>query len=120
MATKYYKVSTTEDGNVAVNAGSFKIMVRGALSEVKGICKTFEVIAPSITERFNNKKHRGGVEVDFEDDGIVIDVYLSIQIGQKVIEVAENVQKAVHEMIENMTSMKAKAVYVHVVDVDFE
>jgi len=120
MPAKYYKVNTTEDGNIALNAQSFKIMARGALTEIKGICKTFEIITPSITEKFNNKKHRYGVEVDFENDGVVIDVYLSIQVGHKVVEVGENVQKAVHEMIENMTSMKAKAVYVHVVDIDFE
>ena len=120
MPAKYYKVSTTEDGSVAVNAQSFKVMARGALAEIKGICKTFETITPSVTEKFNNKKHRSGVEVEFEDDGVVIDVYLSVQVGQNIVEVAEAVQKSVHEMIENMTSMKAKAVYVHVVDVDFE
>ena len=120
MPAKYYKVSTTEDGNIAVNAQSFKVMARGALAEIKGICKTFENITPSITEKFNNKKHRSGVEVELEADGVVIDVYLNIQAGQNVVEVAENVQKSVHEMIENMTSMKAKAVYVHIVDVDFE
>ena len=120
MPAKYYKVNTTEDGSVSVNAQSFKIMARGGLAEVKGICKTFETIAPSVAEKFNSKKHRSGVEVEFEADGVVIDVYLSIQVGQNIVEVAENVQKAVHEMIENMTSMRAKAVYVHVVDVDFE
>ena len=120
MPAKYYKVATTEDGSVAVNAQSFKIMARGALAEIKGICKTFETITPSITEKFNNKKHRSGVEVELVEDGVVIDVYLSIVIGQNIVDVAKQVQTAVHEMIENMTSMKAKAVYVHVVDVDFE
>lgn len=119
MPAKYYKVSSTEDGNVAVNAQSFKVMARGALAEVKGICKTFETIAPGVTEKFNSKKHRNGVEVEFEAGGVVIDVYLSIQSGQKIVEVANNVQIAVHDMIENMTSMRAKAVYVHVVDIDF-
>ena len=120
MPAKYYTVSKAEDGNVAINAQSFKVMARGALAEVKGICKTFETIAPSVTERFNSKKHRSGVEVEFEDDGVVIDVYLSIQAGEKIVEVAKNVQMAVHDMIENMTSMRAKAVYVHVVDINFE
>ena len=120
MPAKYHKVSTTEHGNIAVNAQSFKVMARGALTEIKGISKTFETITPSITEKFNNKKHRTGVEVDFEDGGVVIDVYLSIQMGQKVVDVAKGVQRAVHEVIENMTSMRAKAVYVHVVDVDLE
>ena len=119
MPAKYYKVSSTEDGNIAVNAQSFKVMARGALAEVKGICKTFETIAPGVTEKFNSKKHRSGVEVEFEADGVVIDVYLSIQAGEKIVSVANHVQLAVHDMIENMTSMKAKAVYVHVVDVDF-
>ena len=120
MPAKYYKVSTTEDGSIAMNAQSFKIMARGALAEIKGICKTFETIAPGITEKFNSKKHRSGVEVEFNTDGVVIDVYLSIQAGEKIIEVAHNIQTAVHDMIENMTSMRAKAVYVHVVDVDFD
>lgn len=120
MPAKYYRVNTTEDGNVAINAQSFKVMARGALAEIKGICKTFESITPAIGDRFNSKKHKSGVEVEIEPDGVVIDVYLSIAAGQKIVAVAEHVQKAVHEMIENMTSMHAKAVYVHVVDIDFE
>ena len=120
MSKKYHKVSSTEDGNIAINAQSFKIMARGALSEIKGISKTFETIAPSMTEAFNSKKHRNGVEIEFEEDGVVIDVYMSVRSDFKIVEVAENVQRAVHEMIQNMTSMKAKAVYAHVVSIDFE
>ena len=120
MAAKYYKVKHSDDGNIAINAQSFKIMARGALAEVKGISKTFETIAPTITAAFNSKKHRNGVEVELEEDGVVIDVYMSVQAGYKIVEVAENVQKVVHEVIENMTSMKAKAVYAHVVSIDFE
>jgi len=120
VAAKYYKVKHSDDGNIAINAQSFKIMARGALAEVKGISKTFETIAPTITAAFNSKKHRNGVEVELEEDGVVIDVYMSVQAGFKIVEVAENVQKAVHEVIENMTSMKAKAVYAHVVSIDFE
>lgn len=120
MAIKYYKVSSTADGNVAINAQSFKVMACAALAEVKGICRAFETIAPGVTEKLNGKKHRSGIEVEFETDGVVIDVYLSIQAGEKIIEVAQEVQTAVYEMIESMTSMSAKAVYVHVVEVDFE
>ncbi|MCL2560249.1 MAG: Asp23/Gls24 family envelope stress response protein [Turicibacter sp.] len=120
MPAKYYTVSKDGDGSVAVNVPSFKIMARGALAEVKGICKTFETVSTGITEKFNSKKHRSGVEVEFEADGVVIDVYLSILAGEKIVEVATNVQTAIHDMIENMTSMRAKAVYVHVVDIDFE
>lgn len=119
MPAKYYKVSSTEDGNVAINAPSLKVMACAALAEVKGICKTFETIAPGMTEKFNSKKHRNGVEVEFEADGVVIDVYVSIGASEKVVEVAKNVQTAIHDMIENMMSMRAKAVYVHVVDIDF-
>ena len=120
MSAKYYKVKQSDDGNIAINAQSFEVMARGALSDVRGISKTFETVSPSISAGFNSLKHRNGVEVALEEDGVVIDVYMSVKAGFKIIDVARNVQTSIHEMIENMTSMRAKAVYVHVVSIDFD
>ena len=66
------------------------------------------------------KKHRNGVEVEFDANGLVIDVYVSIKAGYSINEVAEKIQRNIHQMIYHMTSVKTSEIYVHVVSIDFD
>ena len=56
----------------------------------------------------------------FDENGLTIDVYVSIKAGYAINEVAEKIQKNIHQMIYHMTSVKTFEIYVHVVSIDFE
>ena len=58
--------------------------------------------------------------VEFDENGLVIDVYVSIKVGYAINEVAEKIQKNIHLMIYHMTSVKTSEIYVHVVSIDFD
>ena len=41
-------------------------------------------------------------------------------MGYAINEVAEKIQKNIHQMIYHMTSVKTSEIYVHVVSIDFD
>ncbi len=118
--SKYYTINeTNEIGNVGVHSQVFEVIAANACTEVDGVSKMFDSLPQTITDTFNTKKHRHGVEVDMTEAGLVVDVYVSIKSGYTINEVAENIQKNIHQMIYHMTSVKTSEVYVHVVSIDF-
>ena len=96
------------------------MIAHNATAEIDGVSKMFESISQSIADTFNSKKHRNGVEVEFDENGLVVDVYVSIKVGYAINEVAEKIQKNIHQMIYHMTAVKTSEIYVHVVSIDFE
>ncbi len=118
--SKYYTINeTTEIGSVGIHTQVFEVIASNACLEVEGVSKTFDSLSQTIADTFNTKKHRNGVEVDFTEDGLVVDVYVSIKSGYTINEVAKNIQQNIHQMIYHMTSVKTDEIYVHVVSIDF-
>ena len=118
--SKYYTINeVNEVGNIGIHTQVFEVIALNACEEVEGVSKTYESLSQTIADTFNSKKHRHGVEVDFVEGQLVVDVYVSIKAGHTINEVARNVQKNIHQMIYHMTSVKTSEIYVHVVSIDF-
>ena len=120
--SKYYQVNETNKGlgNIEIHSQVFRVIATNATAEVDGVSKMFESISQSIADSFNGKKHRTGVEIEFDETGLTIDVYVSLKAGFAINEVAEKIQTNIHEMIYHMTSVKTSEIYVHVVSIDFD
>jgi uncharacterized alkaline shock family protein YloU len=56
------------------------------------------------------------VDVHVENDQIVIDLYVVIEYGTRIITVARNIQSAVKYSLEKALAMPVAAVNVHVQD----
>ena len=48
----------------------------------------------------------------------MIDVYIKIESGAKITEVAGNIQQSVKEAVQNMTGCVVSRVNVHIADID--
>jgi len=120
--SKYYQINETNQGmgNIEIHSQVFRVIAHNATAEVDGVSKMFESIPQSIADSFNGKKHRSGVEIEFDESGLTIDVYVSIKAGYAINEVAEKIQGNIHQMIFHMTSVKTSEIYVHVVSIDFD
>ena len=57
---------------------------------------------------------RRGIEVTFEDDAIVIDVYVIIEYGTRIRTVAQSIQNTVKFHVEKALGMPVKAVNVYI------
>ena len=57
---------------------------------------------------------RRGIEVSFEDDAIIIDVYVIVEYGTRIRTVAQSIQNTVKFHVEKALGMPVKAVNVYI------
>jgi len=95
--------------------------VRGLASQV--VLESYGVVnvvskdlASDIIERLPFENRQRGVDVHIEDDQIVIDLYVVIEYGTRIITVARNIQSAVKYSLEKALGMPVAAVNIHVQD----
>lgn len=62
---------------------------------------------------------RKGIKIGQVDEGIVIDLYIVVDFGVKIPEVAWNLQEKVKKGIESSFELKVKTVNIHVQGVHF-
>ena len=89
----------------------------GAVRDVEGVSGMMTNLGGSVTDLVNKKnaqKSVKGVKIDMTGTALVLDVYLTVQYGHPIPEVAENAQKAVISAVEAMTGCPVGAVNVHV------
>ncbi|MBR5708202.1 MAG: Asp23/Gls24 family envelope stress response protein [Oscillospiraceae bacterium] len=112
---------TMEDngGTINISEDVVATIAIEAIGQVEGVAAVTNTLGKDIAELFGKKNAPKGVTVDVADDRIVITAHISVAYGYGVNTVAENVQTAVTEAVESMTSVKVSAVNVHVSSVSF-
>jgi uncharacterized alkaline shock family protein YloU len=55
-----------------------------------------------------------GVDINFEESAVIIDLYVVIEYGTRIKSVANNVSELIKYQIENMTGLIVKQVNIHV------
>ena len=116
--SKEYMTLTEENGSIHIAEEVIAAIAVGAVREVEGGSGMMTNLGGSVTDLMNNKKNaqKGakGVKIDMTDTALVLDLYLTVQYGHAIPEVAENAQKAVSSAIEAMTGCVVSAVNIHV------
>ena len=116
--SKEYMTLIEENGSIHIAEEVIAAIAVGAVREVEGVSGMMTKLGGSVTDLMNNKKNaqKGakGVKIDMTDTALVLDLYLTVQYGHAIPEVAENAQKAVSSAIEAMTGCVVSAVNIHV------
>jgi uncharacterized alkaline shock family protein YloU len=55
-----------------------------------------------------------GIKIDQDEDGITVDVYVLVEYGSKIPEVAWDIQENVKHGINEMTELSVNAVHIHI------
>lgn len=110
----------------AVDEGSIKIadevvgIITGlAATEIDGVAGMSGGIAGGIADMLGRKSLSKGVKVEVSDQAATVDVYVIIDYGNSIPDVAWKIQDNVKQAIEGMTGLDVKAVNVHVQGVNF-
>ena len=115
---KGYMTLSDEKGSIHISEEVIAAIAVGAVREVEGVSGMMTNLGGSVTDLVNNKKnaHKGakGVKIDMTGTALTLDLYLTVQFGHPIPEVAENVQKAVASAIEAMTGCSVGTVNIHV------
>jgi uncharacterized alkaline shock family protein YloU len=108
----YGKV-TFADEVVAIIAGL-------AATEVSGVAAMSGGIAGGIVEKLGRKNLSKGVKVEVGEKETAIDLYIVVEYGIRIPEIAWNIQENVKKAVENMTGLNVIEVNIHIQGVNFE
>ena len=116
--SKEYMTMPEENGSINISEEVIAAIAVGAVREVEGVSGMMTGMGGSVTDLVNNRKNaqKGakGVKIDMTGTTLALDLYLTVQYGQPIPEVAENAQKAVSSAVEAMTGCPVEAVNIHV------
>jgi uncharacterized alkaline shock family protein YloU len=89
-----------------------------AASEIEGIAGMSASLVGGITQMLGGKKNISkGVKVNVGENSASIDLYVVVEYGVKIPEVAVKVQENVKKAVETMTGLSVSAVNIHVQNV---
>lgn len=116
--SREYMTLPEENGSINISEEVIAAIAVGAVRDVEGVSGMMTNLGGSVTDLVNNKRNaqKGakGVKIDMAGTALTLDVYLTVQYGHPIPEVAENAQKAVINAVEAMTGCSVGAVNVHV------
>lgn len=101
-------------GTVKIANDVVSIIAGLAATEVDGVAGMSGGITRDITEMLGMKSLSKGVKVEVGEKEAAIDLFIIVEYGMKISEVARNVQENVKNKVETMTGLRVVEVNVNV------
>ena len=117
---KEYISKVGEDGSVNISEDVISIIALEAMREVEGFGSISNPLGKDIAELIGKKSAARGVSVQPGEDGVGIDVFISVKYNYSVTAVSQAIQEAIRKSVEDMTGIRVKAVNVHVGGIAFD
>lgn len=110
-----------EYGQIKISEDVISTIAGLAAAEVEGVSDMSGSIAGNITEMLGKKKNLSkGVKVVLEEEEVTIDVFIVVEYGVVIPEIAWKIQENVKSTVENMTGLEVTQVNVHIEGVNFK
>lgn len=90
-----------------------------AASEVEGVASMSGSVVSGLGEMLGKKSLSKGVKVEVGEKQTALDLFLVMEYGVRIPEVARKVQEGVKRAVESMTGLEVVEVNVHVAGVSF-
>ncbi len=115
---KGYMTLSDEQGSIHISEEVIAAIAVGAVREVEGVSGMMGNLGTSVADLVTNKKgaqkNAKGVKIEMTENGLILDLYLTVAYGYAIPEVAENAQKAVASAVSAMTGCTVETVNIHV------
>ena len=116
---KGHTIYEDKDGNtVQISEDVIASIAAMSIRDVKGVCAVGTKVRKGLMEKLGWEDLAKGVTVDILEDGVVVDVVISVSFDKKIMEVSREVQEKIQSTIKDMTDMDVIAVNVRVAGVD--
>ena len=107
-------------GNVKIAVDVVATIAGLAATETEGVAGMNNSLAGGIAEIFGGKKNLSrGVKVDIKENDTVIDLFITVDFGVRIPELAWQIQENVKNSVETMTGLNVEKVNIHVEGVSF-
>lgn len=90
-----------------------------AAIEIKGVAGMSGGFVGGIAEMLGKTSLSKGVKVEIKEKIAIIDLYIIVEYGTKIPDVAWKIQESVKKTVETMTGIKVNEVNIHVQGVHF-
>ena len=108
-------------GNIKISVEVVAKIASIAATEIEGVSCMRSNFVNEVAQKLGAKKSgTQGVKVEIAEDMATIDLYLVVDYGVKIPELAWNVQEKVKESVEAMTGLAVTAVNIHIEGINFE
>lgn len=106
-----------EYGQVKISDDVIMVIAGIAASNVTGVQTTRTGVAEGISNLFSKNNYSKGIKVEINEDTVIVEIFINVVYGNKINEVAKEVQAVIKKEIETMTDLKVAAVNVHVLNI---
>jgi uncharacterized alkaline shock family protein YloU len=107
-------------GNITFADEVVAIIAGLAASEIEGVAAMSGGIAGGIVEKLGKKNLSKGVKVQLGEKEAAIDLYIIVEYGARIPEIAWNIQENTKKAVETMTGLNVVEVNIHVQGVNIE
>lgn len=109
----------TELGSIRIADEVVAVIAGLAATEIKGVAGMSGGLAGGIAEMLGRKNLGKGVKVEVGEREAAIDMFIIVEYGVRIPEVALQIQESVKSAIESMTGLTVVEVNIHVQGVSF-
>lgn len=107
-------VKETEVNGIKISDDVVAIIAGMAASEVKGVSSMNGGFVGGISEILGKKNFAKGVKVQVGEKEVIIDLFVTVEYGCRIPDIAWEIQNKVKTAVENMTGLKVLEVNIHV------
>ena len=107
-------------GNIRIANEVVGIIAGLAATEVKGVAGMSGGVVDGLSELLKKKNLAKGVKVEVGERQAAVDLFVILEYGAKVPEVAYKIQENVKRAIESMTGLEVVEVNVHIQGVEIK
>lgn len=115
----------TEDeetiGNIKISVEVVSTIAGIAASEIQGVSCMYTSFVDGVAQRLGAKRNNTkGVRVDMSSSSVNIDLYIVVDYGIKIPELAWEIQENVKNSVETMTGLKVSKINIHIEGINFD
>lgn len=107
-------------GSVRIADEVVEVIAGMAASEVEGVAEMSVGFVGDIANMLGRGKKSKGIKVEVGEQEATVDLFLAVEYGVSIPDVARKVQEAVKEAIEGMTGLSVLEINVHIQGIAFK
>ena len=107
-------------GNIKISVDVVTTIAGIAASEIEGVSCMYTSFVDGVAQRLGARRTSKGVKVDMNGNSVDIDLYIVVEYGVKIPELAWTIQENVKNSVETMTGLSVSGVNIHIEGISFE
>lgn len=107
-------------GSIRISDEAVTTIIGMAASQVKGVAAMSGSMTSGITEKLGKKNLSKGVKLEMVENEAVISLFILVEYGVNIPDLALAIQKEVKKSVENTTALKVREINIFVQGISFE